>query len=127
FYGDAPAVRDGVAGVDDQVHEDLLELTRVGAGVPKIWGATQLDIDVLADDPTDHSLDSRHDTVQLEHLGLQHLLPAECQQLPRQLSGSLGRADHFTQIFFGLITQRLPFQGEIAVRQDDGEQVVEVV
>src|SRR5690606_18046808 len=74
FYGDAPAVRQGVAGVDDQVHQDLLELTWVGAGMPKIRGATQLDIDVLADDPTDHFLDSRHDAVQPEHLGLQHLL-----------------------------------------------------
>ena len=82
--GELAAVGHGVAGVDRQVHQHLLDLARVGVDHAEV-GREHLDeVDVLADEAPEHLLDPRGDLVQVERHGLQHLLAAEGQQLAGQ-------------------------------------------
>ena len=70
----AAASRHRVAGVDDQVHENLLDLPRVGPGAAEIGSEVRLQLDVLTDQPAEHLVHSGHHRVEVEDLRLQHLL-----------------------------------------------------
>jgi hypothetical protein len=83
-------VRHGVAGIDGQVHDDLLDLTRVGLDAPERGLGHRHQVDRFADQPLEHGLHAGHDAVQVEHLGRQHLLAAEGEQLARERRGLVG-------------------------------------
>ena len=87
FNGQVSALRHGVAGVDGQVHDDLFDLSRVGLHLRQrgLQGGPQLH--VFADQALQHFLDIGDHGIQVQHLGRQHLLPAEGQQLPGQGRG----------------------------------------
>ena len=92
------ALGHGVAGVDHEVHEHLLDLTRVGQGQAEV-GRERLDeLDVFAEDPPEHLLDTRGDLVEVEADGLQHLLAAEGQKLPGQRHRAIGGFLHLREI-----------------------------
>ena len=82
---------------------------------------------MLADEASQHLVHFRHDDVEVEHFGLQHLTPAVGEQLPRQRRGPLGCfADLLDVAAFG-ITGRQLAQQELRVPENRCEEVVEVV
>ncbi len=79
--GQLPAVRHGIAGVDRQVHDDLLDLSGIGLDRADVRARHHDQIDVFADQPGQHFHVFRDHAVQVNDLGSQHLLAAEGQQL----------------------------------------------
>ena len=57
---------------------------------------------VLADQASQHFVHGSDELVQAQYLRLQHLLAAECHQLPRQRYRALGRALHLSQVLGSL-------------------------
>ena len=51
-----PAVRHRVARVDREVHQDLLDLARVGARVAEVVGEVRRQLDLLAEQPREHAV-----------------------------------------------------------------------
>ena len=83
--GELAALGHGVAGVDRQVHEDLLDLAGVGLD------AAQVRLEGGRPGATSSPMSRRsifsasaHDLVEVQHLGCEHLLAAEGQELPGQ-------------------------------------------
>src|SRR5207302_8748289 len=70
-------------GVEREVDQHLLELTRVDRGAHRV-GRRRLQRDRLADQPPQQVARVRDDVAQVDQLGLQRLLAAERQQLPWQ-------------------------------------------
>ena len=54
--GQLAAVRHGVARVDREVHEDLLDLPGIGLDVPEAADQEKRQLDVGAEEPTEHLL-----------------------------------------------------------------------
>jgi hypothetical protein len=76
-----PAMRHGIAGVDRQVHDDLLDLSGIGFDRADVRARNHDQVDVFADQPSQHFHVFRDYAVQVNDLGSQHLLAAEGQQL----------------------------------------------
>ena len=79
-----------IAGIDRQVHDDLLDLAGIGLDRAKVRARDHDQIDVFADQAGEHLQVFRDDAVQVEHLGCEHLLAAEGQQLAGERGGALG-------------------------------------
>ena len=85
------ALGHGIFGIDDQVHDDLLELAGVGAGVTGLGGEPGHQLDVFADQRAEQPLHVADDGVDVDYFQFQHLLAAEGQQLPSQSGRPIGR------------------------------------
>ncbi len=84
------AARHGVAGVQGEVDDDLLDLAGIGVDVGG-GGRAARDLDVLADQPAQQLGGLLDHRAEREDLGLQHLLAAESQQLAGERGRPLGR------------------------------------
>ena len=88
-----PPLGHGVAGVDHQVHDHLLDLARVGLDRAEARRGQERQLDVLADEPPEHLLDARPRCRSgSSGLRLQDLLPAEREELPGQVGRARSRA-----------------------------------
>ena len=117
----------GVAGIDRQVQDDLLDHSQIGVDVNRFGGEMELHGDVLAHQSLQHSAHGADDFVEFERLGLHDLLSAEGQQLAGQVRGALCGGAHLFETFGALGAQLLGFQEHGRVTQDDAEDVVEVM
>jgi hypothetical protein len=122
-----PALGHGVPSVHDEIEEDLLHLRRVGLDAAQAAGRRRDEVDVLADEASEHGLDLADDGVQIQDLRSEHLLPAEGEELAREvgrvLGGLLDEADPPVQG----IARREPTVEEVGMAPDHGEEIVEVV
>ena len=66
--------RQGVAGVDDQVGNHLLNLAGVGADHAEDRRKAQSQVNILADQPAEHFVQVVHDRVEQQNPRRQHLL-----------------------------------------------------
>ena len=82
---------------------------------------------VGADEATQHRVDLADAGVEREHARLEHLTSAERQQLAGQAGGPLARVADLLDVSPDRIVGAELLQDQIAVAQDAGEQVVEVV
>ena len=124
---DLAAVGHRIARVHNQVHHDLFHLVRVGEnfGDPRI--EAQLHLDVLPHQARQHRLQTRHHLIQIERPGVEDLLAAVGQQLPRQLRRALARRQDFLDRF-ALWIGRLQFlEQQMAIAVDHHQQIVEIV
>ncbi len=113
----------GVAAIDHQVHDGLFELTgvRLDGGQLRVERCRQ--IDVFADQPTDHLFEIADQAVQVQLDRGQDLLAAEGQQLPRQIAGALARpVDIHEDRILGV-----GIEPDFTQAEDNREQIVEVV
>ena len=81
FEDEFSSGRHRVARVDDEVHEHLLELTRVGQHIPGIPRERESQLHILADQTVQHLFKVLDEPVWLEDHRLEHLLAAERQKL----------------------------------------------
>ena len=72
-------MRHGIARVDDQIHQDLIYLARVGFDFSKRRLEAQSYFYVLANQTAQHLARIRNHVVEIQHLRLQHLLTAESE------------------------------------------------
>ena len=104
-----------------------MELAGVGLDRPERRIERRRHDDVLADQRAQHRLELDDDPVQVEQLGLQHLLAAEREELPRQERRPVRRLPDLVEIVAELraLVGLLERQGRVAA--DRGQHVVEVV
>src|SRR5207249_11048989 len=125
--GELPTIGHGVAGIDGQIHDDLLDLARVGVHAPQPRRRHGDQTNVFADQTLEHLVNVGQDSIEVQHFGLEHLLAAERQELPGERGGPFtGFLD-----LFDIVPQRIigfdTAQHQFAVAYDDREHVVEVV
>ena len=125
--GQLAPLRHGVAGVHDEVHENLLQLSGIGHHHSEGGTVRDGELDVRSDETLQHLRGAVDGHVQIEDPRLEDLLPAERQQLPRQSRRTRAGSDDLLQV----VSHRIPgleICGEhLAVAEDDGQEVVEVV
>ena len=85
-----------------------------------------VEIDVLADEPSEERLRVAHELVQIDHLGTEKLPPAERQQLPRHRRRRFGRLPNLLGGFAAVWVEHLA-QQQINIAENDGQQIVEIV
>ena len=125
--GNPAAVRHRIAGVHDEVDDDLLELSRVDGHAAEFRGRPEHERDVLTDQPLEHLGHARDHFVEAQHRGGENLLSAERQELRRQPTRARRRPlDDAEPVAERIGERRLP-EHELAVPRDDRQQVVEVV
>src|SRR5208282_1307022 len=119
--------RHGVARVHGQVHDDLVDLTWIGTDGSEDGAGNHDQIDVLPDHAGEHLQVLGNHFIQVEHLGSQHLLAAEGQQLPGEGGGALRGVGNFlrrpSQSDIGSET----LEQKLGVAGDHHQQVVKVV
>jgi hypothetical protein len=91
FDGDSAAAWHRVASIDGEIHDDLLELSRVRLHATERCAGVKDQLDVFPDQPLEHRRHAGDHGVEIQHLGLEDLLPAERQELPGQPHGSFSR------------------------------------
>src|SRR5439155_1367171 len=121
LHGDYAASWHRIACVHRQVHNDLFQLTGVGPDGSQIGCQYRAEVDVLADKSTEHRLRVRDDRIHVEHARIEHLLPAEDEELAREPGSSLsGPADQLDALH-GLtlehpLAQQLVFDLRVVAR-----------
>ena len=125
--GEVPPAGHGVAGIDHQVHQHLLQVPRVGLHLPEVLPRHRPDRDVLADQAANHLVHAGDDLVEVENARLQDLLPAEGQELPGQLRGAFPRLLDLFDVRAHRIGRWHPADEDARVAQDHRQEVVEVV
>ena len=81
FERELPAVRHGVAGIEGQVHDDLLDLPGIGLHRAEIACRYGQDFNVLSNQPAQQGIQIHHDVIQIDDARRKHLLAAEGEQL----------------------------------------------
>jgi hypothetical protein len=71
------AVGHGVARIDRKVHDHLVDLAAIRVGCPEFGIEGDGELDVLSYQPPQHVRDLLDDRIEVQLLGLQHLLAAE--------------------------------------------------
>ena len=125
--GDLADAGDGVAGVDAQVGQDLVDLGGVHLDRPQVRSGQPGQIDVLADEPPQHLEHARHGLVQVEHLRGDGLLAGKGQQLPGEVGGALGGLADFLEIVMERLGRVHLVQGQLRMAEDHAQHVVEIM
>ncbi len=86
---DRPALCHGIARVDDEIDDNLLELARVGAHGTQIAAMRHIEADIFAEQAFQQAGDFRDHVGQLEHLRAQRLLPRKGEQLTGERRGAV--------------------------------------
>ncbi len=122
-----PPSRHRVPGVDRQVHDHLLELSRVGVDAIERRIQSGHQPDVLADQALQQRFSASHDLIEVQHLRLQDLLAAEREQLLGQRRGAFTGPPHLLDVGARGMPGFEFLEHQVAVAEDGREQVVEVV
>src|SRR5512145_66303 len=123
--GDIAAFRQGISGVDNEVHQNLINLPSIGEHWRNLL-QTRLESNVLPENSVNHSCYLTHHLVETERLQLEDLLAAKRKKLPRERCTPLtGRSD-LLDIAAHRVTQRQILEQHRAMRENDREQIVEV-
>ena len=132
FDGDLPAVRHGVARVDDEIDDGVFELAHIHERRPEAAAEDGLDRDRLPHRAGQHLRQAADQAVEVDLARAQDLLAGECEQTLRQRCGPpralhRGRDRLADRRGFGRAGALEPALGRVEVADDDGHQIVEVV
>ena len=82
------SLRHGVAGVDRQVHDDLLELALIGFHCSQVRIKAAGQFHIFPDQAAQHAFHILNDSVHIQDFRFEHLLTAESQELAGERSGT---------------------------------------
>ena len=122
-----PFVGHRVAGIDGEIDDDLLELAGIGPDRPEAAAVLDDQIDSLAEQPLQQMRYLRHHVGKLEHLRAQGLLPREGKKLSRQPGSAVRVRLDLLDVVIVAVARRMPHQHEVAMADDCGQDVVEIV
>src|SRR5262249_1908654 len=88
---ESPASRHRITSIDYQIHPYLIQLPPIRPDPLRsgVQGSPQLN--VLPDQPVKHFQARSHNTIKINDLDIEHLLPAECKELLSQCSSPFAR------------------------------------
>ena len=128
FNVEPSAKRHGVARIDGEIHQDLVELMDIAAYEAGTAMAGHVELHVF----TDHAAEQRLDVIQqfakIDDAGFGGVPAAEGEELAGHAGGAFGGVDdllHVAREFFG--TRVHAFERELAIAGNDGEEIVKVV
>jgi hypothetical protein len=117
----------GVPRVDGQVHHNLFDLAEIGLG-PSEGGVEHRDeIDIFPDQSPEHLGQVGDHRIQIQHGRLEHLLPAEGEELVRQVGRPLGGPRDVLDGRAHRMLRVEASENDVRPPHDDHEQVIEVV
>ena len=122
-----PPSRHGVASVDDEIDDHLLELVEVGLHQPQVAPVDDIELDRLADQPAQQHLQLRQDVVELERLRTQRLAAREGEQLPHQSRRPVGVLLDLHDVLEGRIGRPVIGEQEIGIADDRSQHIVEIM
>src|SRR6185503_10441981 len=121
------ASRHGVARIDRKIQDQLVDLTHVRLHPVEVRPGDNLEIDVFVDDPTQHLVNFSNHRVQVQYLRRGDLLSTERQQLPRQAAASFACLLDLFDVGKDARLDIGPSEEQLAVTENGGQQIVEVV
>ncbi len=124
--GDLAAVRHGVARIDQQVDDDLFDLSRISPDESRA-ARRGFQFDVFPNEALQHALQIGHEGADIEYLRLQRLLAAVGQQLVGEGRRPVGRGQYALGVLGGGMLLVDQFADEVPVDHDRGQNIVEVV
>ena len=122
-----PPPRHRVARVDHEVHENLLDLRRVGEHRRQVRPDLGRDLNLRADEPLQHVLHVRHELIERDRLLRDDLTAAERQQLAREPGRAICRLEDLLCIGAPLVSLVEVLHEHLRVAVDGHQQIVEVV
>ena len=96
-YRHSAAVWHGVARIDREIQERVLELISVAPHEPEILACSNAQIDILAERAAQQFLDGPDQLVEVQGARIDGLAPREGQQTMRQSRGAIGRIQSAVQ------------------------------
>lgn len=125
--GQVPAARHRVLGVEGEVDDRRFELPGIGEGGPEAALQLGRDLDILAQGAPQELAHAEDQRVAVDLDRMQRLAAAEGEKALRQFGAALaGRQDRIDQALeIGPRLQR--FREDVAIADDDGQQIVEVM
>ncbi len=121
------AERHGVARIDREIDDHLLELADVGLDRPEVAHLRDGERHVLADQPAQQHREIRQRLAEIDHLRAQGLLAREREQLPHQAGRPVGVLLDLHDVLERRIGRLVGVQQEVGRHHDGAEQIVEVV
>ena len=116
-----------ITGVQRQVHDHLVHLSRIGPQRPEIVGQRRAQLDLLANDPFQHGAQFGDDHIQVQHPRFRDIPPAEAEQLLGQAGCPLARLPDMYRVPPQRVGRiQFPLQ-QMRAQLDNGQQVVEIV
>ncbi len=124
---DLAAVGHGVARVDDEIDDHLLELVEVGLDQPQVAAVDDVELDLLADQAAQQHLQFRQHVAELQRLRPQRLPAREGEQLPHQTRRAIGVLLDLHDVLEGRVGRPVVGEQQVGIADDRGQHVVEVV
>src|ERR1022692_97113 len=117
----------GIARVDSKVEDHLPNLGGVQPGI--LQRVTQVchQLNVLSDDAAQHVRSLAYYRVHVDDADLHNLLPTECQHLPGEGSGTVGRVGNLQQRLAKRIIRSDLSEHQFGRELDHDQDVVEIV
>ena len=121
------AARHGVARIDREIDDHLLELRDVDLDRPQIAAVHHGERDLLADQPPQQHGEVGQHLAEIEHLRAQRLLAREGEQMPHQARGPVGVLLDLHDVGERRIGRLVGVEQEVGRHHDGGEHIVEIV
>ena len=122
-----PAPGHGVARIDREVHDHLLELRDVDLDRPKIAAMHNVERNLLADQAAQQHGQIAQHLAEIEHLGAQRLLARESEQMPHQARRPVGVLLDLHDVAERRVGRLVRVEQKIGRHDDGGEHIVEIV
>src|ERR1700730_17642092 len=85
------------------------------------------DMDVLADQAQERALQVRDDGIDFDHFSLERLAAAESKKMLGESGGAPGGASYFRNVIGKHAFEMEIMQKQVAITEDGGEKIIEVV
>ena len=126
FNGEATAVGHGVACVEAEVHENLLDLGGVGLDRLKMGGG-EFHFDVFVDDLVEETGEAVEGSIQIDGAGLKGLAASEGEKFARKRSGAVGLLADMGKALSDDRLGTALFVAEFGPAEDCADDVIEIV
>ncbi len=127
FDRETPTVRHRIACIDGEVHDNLLDLTRVRIDAHQRRRGVDDKTEIFADEAPEQWIDLPEHLIQVDHARLQDLSAAERENPARERRRALRRLQDLIQVWRRPVRRSEIVKSELGEAMHGREQVIEVV
>ena len=121
------AIRHGIARIDGEIDDHLLELVDVDLDQAEIAAMHDLELDLLAEQPAEQIAEIGDDIGERQDFRAQRLAARESQKLAHQIGGAIGVLLDVHDVGEGRIGRPVLGEQQIGEADDGGQHIVEVM